>query len=493
MGVTADGAEEAPDQEKGQRADVDSEMRRLVELVGGADNVSSVSHCLTRLRFVLADPAKADTQGIDKLPSVKGSFVNAGQFQVVIGNEVEDYHKALLGLLGEGAAASKEETKKAARKNMKWYERAIAHLAEIFVPLLPALITGGLILGFRNVITDIKMVDGKPLTEVGAGWSTTADFLWLIGEAIFHFLPVGVCWSTVKKMGGTEILGIMLGITLVSPQLMNAYLIDQQQPGQWDFGWFHIAKVGYQAQVIPAVLAGLALSVIELRLKKIVPHYLHQVIVPFVSLVVTVFLAHALLGPIGRQIGEGIGWLAKSAMTGAAAPVGGLVFGFLYAPLVVTGVHHATNAVDLQLIQQLGGTPIWPLIALSNMAQASAVLAVFIAYRKNQKIADIALPSTVSAYLGVTEPALYGVNLRLRYPLIAGMTGSGLAGMICGIAGVRANGIGVGGLPGILSVQHRYWGTYAIAMAVAIGVPILITLYMVRRSGAIDPLAEGAP
>lgn len=230
-----------------------TDIDRLIELVGGRGNIATVSHCITRLRFVLNQPANARPKEIEQLPMVKGCFTNAGQFQVVIGTNVGDYYQALIASTGQ-AQVDKEQVKKAARQNMKWHEQLISHFAEIFFPLLPALISGGLILGFRNVI----------------------------GEAIFFYLPVGICWSAVKKMGGTPILGIVLGVTLVSPQLMNAYLLGQQLPEVWDFGMFSIAKVGYQAQVIPALLAGLALGVIETRLKRIVPDYLYLVVGPSV-------------------------------------------------------------------------------------------------------------------------------------------------------------------------------------------------------------------
>ncbi|EPQ9416275.1 PTS trehalose transporter subunit IIBC, partial [Vibrio vulnificus] len=353
------------------------DVERLIELVGGSDNIASVSHCLTRLRFVLNDTSAADVKQIETLSMVKGCFTNAGQFQVVIGTEVDAVYKVLLEISGK-SEASKDDAKLAARQNMNIIERGISHLAEIFVPLLPAIITGGLILGFRNVIGDIKMFDGQTLTEISQFWATVHSFLWLIGEAIFFFLPVGVCWSTVKKLGGTPILGITLGVTLVSPQLMNAYLIGKQAPEVWDFGLFVIEKVGYQAQVIPAMLAGVALAFIETNLKRIVPSYLYLVVVPFVSIILSVILAHSLIGPFGRVLGDGVAFAAKAAMTGDFAVLGSMIFGFLYAPLVITGIHHTTNAVDLQLMQEMGGTPIWPLIALSNIAQASAVVGIII-------------------------------------------------------------------------------------------------------------------
>ncbi|ELR64944.1 PTS system, trehalose-specific IIB component [Photobacterium marinum] len=464
------------------------QIERLVTLIGGSENIASVSHCLTRLRFVLSDTDKASVKDIEQIPMVKGCFTNAGQFQVVIGTEVDQVYKVLTELTGS-AGASKEEAKVAARQNMSLLERGISHLAEIFVPLLPAIITGGLILGFRNVIGDIRMFDGQTLTQISQFWATVHSFLWLIGEAIFFFLPVGVCWSTVKKLGGTPILGIVLGVTLVSPQLMNAYLIGQQVPESWDFGLFVIEKVGYQAQVIPAMLAGIALAVIETNLKRIIPAYLYLVIVPFVSIILAVVLAHAFIGPFGRMLGDGVGYAAKVAMTGDFAVLGSMIFGFFYAPLVITGVHHTTNAIDLQLMQDMGGTPIWPLIALSNIAQASAVVGIiWISKKHNER--EISVPAAISAYLGVTEPAMYGINLKYKFPMLSAMIGSAIAAAICGSAGVMANGIGVGGLPGILSIQPQYWMVYLVAMLVAVIVPIALTLVMYKRAQAKGQLEQ---
>ncbi|EGN9770057.1 PTS trehalose transporter subunit IIBC [Escherichia coli] len=468
-----------------------TDIDRLIELVGGRGNIATVSHCITRLRFVLNQPANARPKEIEQLPMVKGCFTNAGQFQVVIGTNVGDYYQALIASTGQ-AQVDKEQVKKAARQNMKWHEQLISHFAEIFFPLLPALISGGLILGFRNVIGDLPMSNGQTLAQMYPSLQTIYDFLWLIGEAIFFYLPVGICWSAVKKMGGTPILGIVLGVTLVSPQLMNAYLLGQQLPEVWDFGMFSIAKVGYQAQVIPALLAGLALGVIETRLKRIVPDYLYLVVVPVCSLILAVFLAHALIGPFGRMIGDGVAFAVRHLMTGSFAPIGAALFGFLYAPLVITGVHQTTLAIDLQMIQSMGGTPVWPLIALSNIAQGSAVIGIIISSRKHNE-REISVPAAISAWLGVTEPAMYGINLKYRFPMLCAMIGSGLAGLLCGLNGVMANGIGVGGLPGILSIQPSYWQVFALAMAIAIIIPIVLTSFIYQRKyrlGTLDDFDE---
>jgi len=456
-----------------------SDIEKLIALVGGRENIATVSHCITRLRFVLNNPAAANPQEIEQLPMVKGCFTNAGQFQVVIGTNVGDYYQALREATGL-AHADKEQAKLAARQNMKWHERLISHFAEIFFPLLPALISGGLVLGFRNVIGDVPMSNGQTLAQMFPSLKTVYDFLWLIGEAIFFYLPVGICWSAVRKMGGTPILGIVLGITLVSPQLMNAYLLGSQTPEAWNFGLFTIAKVGYQAQVIPALLAGLMLGVIETRLKRLVPDYLYLVVVPVCSLILAVFLAHAFIGPFGRMIGDGVAYTVRHLMTGSFAPIGAALFGFLYAPLVITGVHQTTLAIDMQMIQSMGGTPVWPLIALSNIAQGSAVVGIIIASRK-QNEREVSVPAAISAFLGVTEPAMYGINLKYRFPMLCAMVGSGFAGLLCGLNGVMANGIGVGGLPGILSIQPTYWQVFTLAMVIAVVIPIALTSFVYQR------------
>lgn len=456
-------------------------VTQLITLLGGKENIATLTHCITRLRFVLNDESKVDSKGIENLPMVKANFATGGQYQVVIGQEVDDYYKLVLAQTGL-SSVDKEQVKAVARQNQKWYESAISHMADIFIPLLPALISGGLILGFRNVIGDIKMFeDGtKTLVEISSFWASMHSFLWLIGEAIFFFLPVGICWSIARKMGTSPILGIVLGVTLVSSQLMNSYALGSQVPEVWDFGLFAIDKVGYQAQVIPAIMAGLTLSYIERFLTKIVPDFLNLIIVPVTSIILAVFLAHSIIGPIGREIGNGVAYIVKLAMTGDFAPIGATLFGFFYAPLVITGVHQTTLAIDFQMIGSIGGTPVWPLIALSNIAQASAVVAMLL-MAKSTKVREVALPAALSAYLGVTEPAMYGINLKYRFPMLCAMIGSACAGLICGLAGVLASSVGVGGLPGILSIQHQFWGVYAIAMLVAIIVPIILTIIIFKR------------
>jgi PTS system trehalose-specific IIC component len=454
----------------------------LLKHIGGKENIAAVTHCVTRMRFVLNDPSKADIKEIESIKLVKGTFTQAGQFQVIIGNEVSSFYNEFVKIAGVDEK-SKDEAKVAAKQNMNWLQRMMAHLAEIFTPLIPALVVGGLILGFRNVIGDIKLLENgtKSIVEVSQFWAGVHAFLWLIGEAVFHFLPVGITWSVTKKMGGSQILGIVLGITLVSPQLLNAYgVAGAKDIPVWDFGFAQIEMIGYQAQVIPAILAGLLLAFLETRLRKVVPNSISMIVVPFLALIPTVLIAHTILGPIGWSIGSAISNVVYSSLTSAFGWIFAAIFGFAYVPLVITGLHHMTNAIDLQLVSEFKGTNLWPMIALSNIAQGSAVLAMIYINRKNEEEKQVSIPAAISCYLGVTEPAMFGINLKYGFPFLAAMIGSMIAGVISVGSNVMANSIGVGGIPGFLSIQAQHMTMFAISMVVAIVVPFLLTIVFAK-------------
>ncbi|NQL66490.1 PTS system trehalose-specific EIIBC component [Streptococcus suis] len=484
----------------------EKDAKVLLDAIGGKENVTAVTHCATRMRFVLADEKKADVKVIEDIPAVKGTFTNAGQFQVIIGNDVPIFYNDFTAVSGiEGV--SKEAAKSAAKSNQNAIQRVMTMLAEIFTPIIPALIVGGLILGFRNVLEGVQFqalgqamkdgellfdASGKPIwntiVQVSPFWNGVNHFLWLPGEAIFHYLPVGITWSVSRKMGTSQILGIVLGICLVSPQLLNAYAVPGTDAAtiasdwSWNFGFFSIARIGYQAQVIPALLAGLALSYLEIFWRKVIPEVISMIFVPFLSLLPALILAHTVLGPLGWTIGQWLSTIVLAGLTGPVKWLFGAIFGALYAPFVITGLHHMTNAIDTQLIADTGGTGLWPMIALSNIAQGSAVFAYFIMNRKNEKEAQISLPATISAYLGITEPALFGVNVKYIYPFVAAMIGSSIAGLLSVTFNIQAASIGIGGLPGILSIKAEYWGAFAITMLVAIAVPMVLT-FVFKRAG----------
>lgn len=456
---------------------------KLLELVGGKENIAAVSHCMTRMRFVLNDPALANIEAIEAIPSVKGSFTQAGQFQVIIGNTVADFYNDFTAVSGiEGV--SKDQAKSAAKQNQNALQRVMTALAEIFAPLIPAIITGGLILGFRNVIDSLYIFQGgtATLVQLSQFWAGVDHFLWLIGEAVFHMLPVGICWSITKKMGTNQMLGIVLGLTLCSGQLLNAYgVAGAAEIPVWDFGFVQVEMIGYQAQVIPAMLAGFTLVYLEKFFRKITPAVISMIVVPFCSLLLAVMAAHFVLGPIGWVIGDFISSFVYAGITGSLRAVFGAVFGTFYAPLVITGLHHMSNAIDTQLCADFGGTMLWPMIALSNIAQGSAVLGMIYLQRKNARAQEVNIPSCISCYLGVTEPAMFGVNLKYNFPFICAMIGSGIAGVFSVVTSSTANSIGVGGLPGILSMQPQSMGTFAIAMLIAIAAPFVLTVIIGKR------------
>ena len=411
---------------------------------------------------------------------VKGSFTQAGQFQVIIGNTVSDFYNDFTAVAGiEGV--SKDAVKSAAKQNQNVVQRIMTALAEIFAPLIPAIIVGGLILGFRKCIDSLYLFENgtKTLCDISQFWSGIDSFLWLIGEAVFHMLPVGICWSVTKKMGTTQMLGIVLGLTLVSGQLLNAYAVAGTAAAdipKWDFGFVQVKMIGYQAQVIPAILAAFTLAYLEKFFKKICPSVISMIVVPFCSLVLSVMAAHFVLGPIGWKIGSVISSVVYAGITGPLKIVFGAIFGFVYAPLVITGLHHMSNAIDLQLIADFGGTMLWPMIALSNIAQGSAVLGMIYLQKNDAQAQEVNIPSCISCYLGVTEPAMFGVNLKHSYPFICGMIGSACASIVCVATNSTANAIGVGGLPGILSMQPQSMLTFAICMLIAVAVPFVLTV-----------------
>jgi len=459
------------------------DAEKLLEYVGGKENIAAVTHCATRMRFVLNDQSKANEKAIEEIPSVKGMFTNAGQFQVIIGNDVSTFYNDFTDVSGiEGV--SKEQSKAIAKNNQNIVQRAIATLAEIFTPLLPAIIVGGLMLGLRNFLEGVPLeaLGGQTITQASTFWNGVNGFLWLPCEAIFHFLPVGITWSITRKMGTTQILGIVLGITLVSPQLLNAYSVSSTSAAEiaqnytWDFGFFTIDKIGYQAQVIPAMLAGFLLVYLEKFFRKWIPEAVSMIFVPLFSLLPTILAAHMVLGPIGWQIGSGISWVVNAGLTSPLNWLFGFIFGGLYAPLVITGLHHTTLAIDSQLVADFGTTNLWPMIMLSNIAQGTAVLAIWFLHRGNKKEEQVSVPATISAYMGVTEPAMFGINLKYVYPFVAAMVGSAFGGMLITATNTRALGIGVGGLPGFLSFKIENYPMVFISMAVTIAITFVCTI-----------------
>ena len=469
----------------------EQEAKDLLAAIGGKENVTAVTHCATRMRFVLGDDKKADVKTIEAIPAVKGTFTNAGQFQVIIGNDVPIFYNDFTAVSGiEGV--SKEAAKSAAKRNQNPVQRVMTTLAEIFTPLIPALIVGGLLLGLQNVLGSIQFsnLGGKTIVEVSKFWEGVNEIVSVISGAIFGFLPVGITWSVSRKMGTSQILGIVLGICLVHPSLLSAYeYAAHKAAGDIPHFILGFEKVGYQGQVIPALLAGLTLSYLEIFWRKYIPEVISMIFVPLLSLVPAVILSYAVLGPIGWWLGGLISGVVLAGLTGPVKWLFVAIFGAIYAPFVITGLHHMTNAIDLELVRTAGGTGLWPMIALSNIAQGSAVFAYYFIKRHDEREAQISLPATISAYLGVTEPALFGVNVKYVYPLVAGMSASALSGLLSAVFGVQANSIGIGGLPAILSIKPQYWAIFAIIMIVDIVVAMVLT-FLFHKTGFLTKTEE---
>ncbi|MBM7694493.1 PTS system trehalose-specific IIC component [Peribacillus deserti] len=455
------------------------DAEKIVEAVGGKDNIASATHCVTRLRFALHDEKKVNKHELENLDLVKGSFSANGQYQVVIGQGLVDKVYAEVADVAGIGTATKEDTKAAAEKNLNPIQRAVKTLADIFIPILPAIVTAGLLMGINNILTGAGIFyEGKSVVDVHQQWKDVASIINTIANTAFVFLPGLVGWSAVKRFGGSPLLGIVLGLMLVHPDLLNAWgYAEAKEAGKiptWNlFGW-QVEKVGYQGQILPILFASLLLAKIEVFLNKRVHDSIKLLVVAPVTLLVTGFLAFTIIGPVTFGLGNAI----TQVFTGifdTVPSIGGLIYGALYAPLVITGMHHTFLAVDFQLIASIGGTFLWPIVALSNIAQGSAALAMML-LTKDEKVKGLSLSSGISAFLGITEPAMFGVNLRFRYPFYAAMTGAAIGAIYITLNKVMAPSIGVGGLPAFFSIVPQKWGPFFVGMAIALVVPFVLTL-----------------
>ncbi|WP_404449799.1 PTS system trehalose-specific EIIBC component [Sutcliffiella horikoshii] len=463
--------------------DIRKQTEEIVQALGGKENVSAATHCVTRLRLALHDESKVDQEALESIDVVKGSFSTNGQFQVVIGQgTVNKVYKEFVDITGVGEA-SKDEVKKAAESNLNPLQRAIKTLADIFIPILPAIVTAGLLMGINNLLTGPGIFyDEQSVIDVHTEWADIASIINLIANTAFVFLPGLIGWSATKRFGGSELLGIVLGLMLVHPDLLNAWgYAEAQEDGAvetWKFFGLEIEKVGYQGQVLPVLVAAFVLAKVEQFLTKRVSDAFHMLIVPPITLLLTGFVTFVAIGPVTFAIGN----FLTNGFVGifdAVPALGGLIYGGLYAPLVITGMHHTFLAVDFQLIATIGGTFLWPMVALSNIAQGSAAFAMMLA-TKDEKLKGLALTSSISAWLGITEPAMFGVNLRFRYPFFAAMIGSAIAGIIITIAGVKAPSIGVGGIPAFFSIMAEYWPVFFLGMGIVLVVPFVITFLIAK-------------
>ncbi len=461
--------------------------QEVIEKLGGKENIANLAHCATRLRLTMADESKIDKKGIEDIEGVKGQFSTSGQYQIIFGSgTVNKVHAEMAKIMGGEVSASAEET---AAKVPKQHivQRLIKGLSEIFVPIIPAIVAGGLLMGIGNIFTAKDLFEeGKSLLELYPQYQDLANLIDTFANAPFVFLPVLLGFTATKKFGGNPYLGATLGMLLVHPALTNAYgyaeALAKGNLQLWNIFGLEIERVGYQGTVIPVLIAAWVLATLEKFFVKVVPSVLNNLITPLFSLFITGFLAFTIIGPFGREAGEllssGLTWLYDSL-----GFVGGGVFGGLYAPIVITGMHQTFIAIETQLLASTAATFIFPIAAMSNIAQGAACLAVAV-LNKDAKTRGLAIPSGISALLGITEPAMFGVNLRYRYPFYAAMVGSGLAAAFIAFFNVKATALGAAGLVGIASIRAGDWGMYSVGMLISFVVAFSVAIVLGLREKA---------
>ena len=450
--------------------------QEILDKVGGSKNIVSAAHCATRLRLVIADNSRADKTAIENIEGVKGVFEASGQLQIILGtgtvNKVFDEFIAIAGI----SASSKAEAKEAAAQKQNVFMRAIKLLGDIFVPIIPAIVASGFLMGIMNSL-DFMISNGFINMDTGSSIYVFAN---LFSNTAYTFLQILIAFSAAKAFGANPYLGAVIGMIMINPALQNAYDVATsgvlvKQPVF--FGLYEIDMVGYQGHVIPVVIAVWLLSVIEKKLHKIVPEVLDLFVTPLVSVFVTGYLTLAVIGPVfvwaENAVLKGIEWLLTLPLG-----LGSLVMGALYAPTVVTGIHQMYTAIDIGQIAQYGVTYWLPLASAANIAQGAAALAVAVKSR-DKKIKSLALPSSLSAFMGITEPAIFGVNLRFFRPFIAGCIGGGCGALYASIVHLGAKGTGVTGIFGILLCLDQPV-QYLIEMLIAVGVAFVLSFLLYK-------------
>ena len=434
-----------------------SVAQRVLKDVGGAGNIVAAAHCATRLRLVLKNQDKVDQAAIDNDEDLKGSFLNAGQFQIIVGpGDVNEVHKHLIA--AGAPEASKDDLKSIAAKQGNIVSRFIKTIADIFVPLIPVLVGGGMLMALNSLLTSKGIFGPQAVIELFPEWADFADIVNLLSAAPFAFLPVLVGFSATKVFGGNPYLGLTMGAAMVSPALMNGYNVAASLAGAegtdpmkyWNLFGLQVQQAGYQGTVLPIMLVAFILSHIEKFFHKVLKGTIDFIFTPTLTILITGFLTFLLVGPpmfqLGTWLGEGINWLYT-----VAGPLGGLIFGTFYAFIVMTGMHQAFPPIEMSL-WATGGSFIFVVASMSNVAQGAAAAGVALT-TKNKKIKGIASAAAPSAFLGITEPAMFGVNLALRWPFYIAIVSAGIGSMVTSILGIKAGKLGAAGYLGFPSIE----------------------------------------
>ncbi|WMN89603.1 sucrose-specific PTS transporter subunit IIBC [Vibrio parahaemolyticus] len=464
--------------------------KQLLEHLGGKDNLQALAHCATRLRLALKDEEKVNEEAIGELDGVKGQFKVAGQYQIIFGSGIVNQVYAEMAKQTGLAEMSTNDVASAGAQKQNIVQRAVKGLSDIFVPIIPAIVAGGLLMGLFNLLTAQGLfIEGQSIIEAYPGLADLASMINTFANAPFVYLPVLLAFSASKKFGGNPFLGAALGMLMVHPDLLNGWGFGSASVSgtvpTWNILGLEIQKVGYQGSVLPVLVSAFILAKVELGLRKIIPSVLDNLLTPMLAIFITGFVTFTLVGPftrdLGFMLGDGLNWLYDSA-----GFVGGALFGFIYAPFVITGMHHSFIAIETQLLADIattGGTFIFPIAAMSNVAQGAAALAVGFTTR-DTKMKGIAVPSGITGLLGITEPAMFGVNLKLRYPFLAAIVGSAVASAFITLFNVKAQALGAAGLPGIISISPDKISYYIIGMIISFITAFALTVVLGMREKA---------
>lgn len=461
----------------------ENSAREILEAIGGNGNVVSAAHCATRLRLVLNDEKNVDLEKLSNIDVVKGNFSNAGQFQIIIGSgTVNEVYKEFIKI-AEIQESTKAEVKKQADNKMNPIQKIVKMLSDVFVPIIPALVAAGLLMGINNVFTATGLFyEGQSLIDVHTGLKDLAAMINTFASAAYAFLPILIGFSATKMFGGNPYLGAVIGMIMVSGDLLNAYgygdaVLNNSVP-VWNIMGFQIEKVGYQGTVLPVLASSFIIAWVEKKLHKIIPEFLDNLLTPLLSVFITALLTFIFVGGIMREAGDIITncilWLYNSA-----GAIGGAIFGFFYAPLTMTGMHHSLLPIDIQLIAT-GGSFLLATASCSNVAQGAATIAsMFIT--KDKKMKSIAASSGVSALLGITEPAMFGVNLKMKYPFYGAMVGSAFGCAYVTFTNVLNISPGAAGIIGFVSVQSGSMLNFIIGVVISFVVSFVSTFILSKK------------
>lgn len=461
---------------------------QVIEHVGGKDNILSAAHCATRLRLQLKNNDLRNEEALTDVEGVKGVFLTQSQFQIIFGSGLVNlvFAEVQKQIGADGDTEADENRKKADSEQVKGkrvnpLQSFVKLLSDIFVPIIPAIVAGGLLMGINNLLTS-ALFHGQSLIQLYPQWAGLASAVNTFANAPFTFLPVLIGFSATKKFGGNPYLGAAMGMIMVHPDLLNAYSIGISEAPVWNIFGFEIAAIGYQGTVLPVLAVSFILANIEKKLRKVTPTWLDNLTTPMLSILITSFLTFICVGPVLREAGnllaDGITWIYNSL-----GFVGGGLFGLAYAPICLTGMHHSFIAIETQLIADVaktGGSFIFTTASMNNVAQGAAVLAILF-LTKNEKMKSICSASGVSALLGITEPAMFGVTLKLKYPFYAAIIGSAVGSAYCAATRVLAQALGAAGLPGFISMRPESYGNFAIGLLLSMAVSAGLTVIFWKK------------